>query len=457
MHTGNATAVMHPGGIMVAASTHHVVRVTVRISAAPFYRSIDVSLPTTSTFSEVLPELARLIELPETGRPWEFATAAGAPLDPHAPLHNMRLRDGQVIALHPQETVDPPVVRDAAESLAATAAQTTQSGIDIAATFAGAAAAGLLAGALVGPLAGCAVTALIMLVVGAWAPSRSVFSAAALLSGAVCGAWVVETGTDTRPPATDIALGVIAGSFVAAALIAGGAVLHLTGPRVTSAVLTCAALLGAGALAAWLPAAEAPMAVIVLAGIAAVMLTPSVATRAAGLRIPRVPTAGQEFGIADDYQDDVDGRAAAARAFTTGMSAAAAICMVPAFIALARSGGGWVFALCFSASGALIIHASRHHDTAPRLSLGGTAMISMACGVAAVAVSAGTNGTHPALLVAAGITALAASTAVLWASHVPDLEPTTLVWIERAEAAAIIAVIPLAVHLTGIFELIRGL
>lgn len=86
---------------MVAASTRHVVRVSVRISAAPFYRSIDVSLPTTSTFSDVLPELARLIELPETGRPWEFATAAGAPLDPHVPLHNMRLRDGQVVSLRP--------------------------------------------------------------------------------------------------------------------------------------------------------------------------------------------------------------------------------------------------------------------------------------------------------------------------------------------------------------------
>ena len=441
---------------MVAASTHHVVRVTVRISAAPFYRSVDVSLPTSSTFSEVLPELARLIELPQTNRPWEFATAAGAPLDPHVPLHNMRLRDGQVLALRPHEPVDPPVVRDAAESLAATAAATTHSGIDTAATFAGAAAAGILAAALSTPLTGAAVAALVLIVVAAAARSRAVFPAAALAASAVCGAWVsgFQDETGSWPPATDLAFGALTACVIAAALTAGGAVLGLAGPRTTAAVFTSALLVACGSFAVWLPAPEAPSAAVVLAGIAAVMLTPSAATRAAGLRIPRVPTAGQEFGIADDYQDDVDARSAAARAITAGISVAAAFCVIPALIALARSGGGWVFALCLCVAGALIVHASRHHDTVPRLSLGGTAMMALTCGVAAVAV---TDGAHPALFVAAGLTALGATTAALWAARVPDLEPTTLVWLERAEAAAIIAVIPLAVKITGIFDLIRGL
>ncbi|WP_296146144.1 type VII secretion integral membrane protein EccD [uncultured Corynebacterium sp.] len=442
---------------MVAASTHHVVRVTVRISAAPIYRSVDVSLPTSSTLSEVLPELARLIELPQTaGRPWEFATAAGAPLDPHVPLHNMRLRDGQVLALRPHEPVDPPVVRDAAESLAAAAAATTRSGIDTAATFAGAAAAGILTASMSAPLAGAAVTALLLLVIAVAARSRAVFPAAACAASAVCGAWVsgIHDGTGTWPPATDLAYGAMTACVIAAALTVGGAVLGLAGPRVTSAALTSAALILAGSLAVWLPSPTAPYAAVVLAGIAAVMLTPSVATRAAGLRIPRVPTAGQEFGIADDYQDDVDARSDAARAITAGISVAAALCVIPALVVLARSGGGWVFALCLCTAGALIVHASRHHGTIPRLSLGSTAMLALTCGVTAVAV---VDGAHPALLIAAGITALTAATAALWAARVPDLEPTTLVWLERAEAAAIIAVIPLAVKLTGIFDLIRGL
>ena len=228
--TGTEQPIVNPGGIMVAASTHHVVRVTVRISAAPIYRSVDVSLPTSSTLSEVLPELARLIELPQTaGRPWEFATAAGAPLDPHVPLHNMRLRDGQVIALRPHEPVDPPVVRDAAESLAAAAAATTRSGIDTAATFAGAAAAGILTASLSAPLAGAAVTALILLVVAVAARSRAVFPAAAFAASAVCGAWVsgLHDGTGTWPPATDLAFGAMTACVIAAALTVGGAVLGL--------------------------------------------------------------------------------------------------------------------------------------------------------------------------------------------------------------------------------------
>lgn len=442
---------------MVAASTHHVVRVTVRISAAPFHRSIDVSLPTSSTFSEVLPELARLIELPETRQPWEFATAAGAPLDPHIPLHNMRLRDGQVLALRPHEPVAPPVVRDAAESLAATAATATRSGIDTAATLAGAVTAGLLIAALSTPLIGAAASTLIMLVVALAARSRAIFPAAVFSAGIVCGAWVAGGSAWAWPPTTDAAFGAMSSVLVVVVLTIGGAYLRLAGPRLSAAVVAGAVLIIIGALGVWLPAAEAPTAAVVLTGLITVMLTPSAATRAAGLRIPRVPTAGQEFGIADDYQDDVDERAHAARAITTGISVATAVCMIPALIILAFSGGGWVFALCICAAGALIVHASRHHDSVPRLSLGCTAVSALACGIAAVAVSAHSGSAHPALMVAAAFFALAAATSVLWAARVPDLEPTTLVWVERAEAIAIIAVIPLTVHLTGIFELIRGL
>ena len=57
----------------------------------------------------------------------------------------------------------------------------------------------------------------------------------------------------------------------------------------------------------------------------------------------------------------------------------------------------------------------------------------------------------------AALAALAAAATVAWAPRVPDVEPTTIVWFERAEIAATIAVIPLAVHLTGLFDMIRGL
>ena len=64
---------------------------------------------------------------------------------------------------------------------------------------------------------------------------------------------------------------------------------------------------------------------------------------------------------------------------------------------------------------------------------------------------------HPACIAVAALAAIAAAATVARAPRVPDVEPTTIVWFERAEIAATIAVIPLAVHLTGLFGLIRGL
>nr|VDG62370.1 type VII secretion integral membrane protein EccD [Streptococcus thermophilus] len=440
---------------MVAASTHHVVRVTVRVSAVTYHRSIDVTLPTASTFAEVLPELARLIDLPEIGRSWEFTTAGGAPLDPHTPLHSMRVRDGQVLALRPEEQVEPPVVRDAAESLAAaSAAGGPRAGIDTASSFAGLIAAGLLVSALTGPVIGLAAASLLSLAVGVISRSRAVFPAGAVLAGVTCGAWAGGEEALAWPLNSSAALGVIAASATVAVLIGGGAVLGLVGTRCGTALLTVSALSAGGALGSWLPSPQAPVATVVLLGLTAVMLMPAVATRGAGLRIPRVPTAGQEFSIADDYQDDVDVRARQARAITDGLGIGTAACMIPALVTVAVAGGGWIFAFCLCVAGALIVHASRHHSTAPRLSLAFSAVTAVACAVAAVARM---DAPHPALLVLAGVVALAAASATIWARYVPGLEPTTLVWLERAEAAAIIAVMPLAVYLTGFFTLIRGL
>ena len=105
-------------------------------------------------------------------------------------------------------------------------------------------------------------------------------------------------------------------------------------------------------------------------------------------------------------------------------------------------------------AGALGLYASRHHFPGARVPLMLTALAGAA---ASVVVVARMPEPHPALMVLAIVVLLIAGTAPLWAPRVPQFEPTTVVWFERAEAAAIIAVIPLAVHLTGLFTLIRGL
>ena len=231
-----------------------------------------------------------------------------------------------------------------------------------------------------------------------------------------------------------------------------GVVLRLAGPALVAYVVGVSALSGVGALGAWLPGPLAAPALTVLAGVLAVMATPGIATRAAGLTVPRVPTAGEEFDRSDDYQPDVDARSADAATIASAISAAIATCCVPALLWVGRAGGAWPFALCLTVAGALVVYASRHHWAVPRVCL---TSVALAAVVAAAAAAAHLG--HPAAVALALLVALSAAATVVWAPRVPDLEPTTVVWFERAEIAATIAVIPLAVHLAGVFDMIRGL
>ncbi|MCT1413470.1 type VII secretion integral membrane protein EccD [Corynebacterium sanguinis] len=422
---------------MVATSAHHIVRVTVRIDVASFHRDIDLTLPTSSTFAEILPELARLVDLPPLSRPWEVTTVAGALLDQHRPLYQQRLSDGHIIVLRPREPVPPPVVRDAAESLAAASADDrAPQGLDIVAAAVGAAVIGLLTGL---PAAAAAA----LFAVSILARSRALFAGFAVVAAASTGLWVGEL---------DVALGVAA---AAATLIAGaglGVVLKLSDAPITATLATTAALLGASACAAaWLSPPTAPAAAVVLAGLGAVMFTPAVATRASGIAIPRVPTAGENFSIADTHQHDVDVRGRVARRVTAGVSAGVCLCCVPALAWLGWLGGGWVSAFSLCTGGALVLHSFRHHDTASRIALAVTAYAAVACACLAV-----TDNAHPVWLGFSYFLAALTLTAPLWSARVPDLEPTSLVWFERAEALAIIAVFPLGLLLMGAFDLIRG-
>lgn len=442
---------------MVATSAHHIVRVTVRIDVASFHRDIDVTLPTSSSFAEVLPELARLVDLPPVSRPWEVTTAAGAVLDPARPLYQQRLRDGQVVVLRPREPVPPPVVRDAAESLAATAEEGGRArGLDLAAACAGAAMLLLLVASQAGVAAGAASASAAFFVVAAAARSQISRALYALGSGAAAvaaGIWVAGP-RDAWAGAADPAWGAAAASAALVTAAVTGLALSLADARVAAFLCTVAALAAAGSAAAFLPAPTAASAAVVLAGIVAVMLTPGIATRASGIAIPRVPTAGESFAVADEYQADVDDRARVARTVASGISAAVCLCCLPALVWLGFLGGGWVYAFTLCVAGALVLHAFRHHGAGPRVALALCAFGAVAASCVAVALS---EDPHPVWVGAAFFLAMATLSAPLWAFRVPDLEPTTLVWLERAEMAAIIAVFPLGIHLLGVFDMIRGL
>ena len=442
---------------LVATATHHVVRVTVRMSVASIHRDIDITLPTASTLAEILPELIRMIDLPQVHRPWEAATVVGAPLDMHTPLHKLQLFDGSVITLHPQEPPTAPVVRDAAESLTAVAQNAGETrGLDVTAGTLGALGIAALATRFVPFPVALAVGVLALVVVAALARSQPLFGVVPLVAAVAAGAYVAGP-RDTWASGTDIAIAVLCAVFVALAAVAVGAVMRLVGPAVFTAYCTIAALLTAGALGAWLPAEHAPAALIVLAGLLAVMATPGVASRAAGLQIPRIPTAGEEFAASDGYQLDVDQRSRNAVAIADAMSVAVAVCCAPALIFIGFTASGstaWTVAFVLASAGAYGLHATRHHHPASRVAHSLTTLAALAALVTIVVRAADP---HPALIVLTVILLIGLATAPLWNARLPQLEPTTVVWFERAEAAAIIAVIPLAVQLTGLFALIRGL
>lgn len=395
-----------------------------------------------------------MIDAPQIDRPWRASTAAGAPLEMHAPLHQLKLFDGAFITFHPEEPPTPPVVRDAAESLTAAAAGARETrGLDLAAGVVGACAiAALVSKAAPLPMAIFAGAALLLVTAVLRASGMLFLLATAGVSAAV-GAWVAG------PPrqwfgGTDVALGALGASATAAAAIAAGASVGLAAPAGVAAVLTCAVLTATGAIGAWLPGALAPAALTVLGGVCLVAATPRLATRAAGLEIPRIPTAGEEFSSADGYQADVDARSERAVALAAAISCAVAGCAIPALVACAWRGGGWAFAFSLATAGAFGLHTLRHHYPLPRLALGAVTLAGIAGCVLAVVR---TPGAHPAMVAVAAVAAACAADTPLWLPRLPKLEPTTVVWFERAEAAAIIAVIPLAVQLTGVFAAIRGL
>lgn len=442
---------------MVATSTHHVVRVTVRVSVASFHRDIDVTLPTASTLAEVLPELARMIDMPQVHRPWEATTVAGAPLDMHTPLYKLRLFDGSVITLHPIEPPTAPVVRDAAESLAAAAEGASEArGLDVVAGALGACGIAALAAGYVPLPAALGAAALALLVVSAASRSRALYSLVPLVSAVAVGAYVAGPRATWAGPA-DLAVAVFCAAFTACATVAAGAAVRLAGPAVAAAYCTISTLVSAGSVGAWLPGRDAPAALVVLAGLLTVMAIPGVASRVAGLQIPRIPTAGEEYASSDGYQHDVDRRSANAIAVADAMAIAVALCAVPSFVLLgfhAEGHVGWVAAFAFAAAGALGLHATRHHHPVSRIALTFTALAALAALVTAVVVA---PHPHPVLVVLTVAVLGGVGTAPLWSSRLPQLEPTTVVWFERAEAAAIMAVIPLAVQLAGVFGMIRGL
>ena len=436
-------------------------RVTVRARAGRFHKEVDVSLPSESSLDEVLGEVTELLGAPTLTRPWRASTAAGRPLDHSVPLSRLPLADGAVVLLRPLTNVPAPVVRDAAEALAAAARTAPVAWVDTAWATAGLVAAAGAGGWFFSWPAALAVAAVVAVAVHVHARnSRALGPVAVLLAAAAAFTFIGQWQ-----------LGLLGAAATACAAVG---VLHvggLAGPRLGGAVcaLSCAA--ACGGVAALL-LSSAPVRTAGAAAIVTVLIVcaagPGLATRAAGLRVPRLPTAGEDLAVADIDQPDVESRAVRAHALYHGMLWGAAGAALGALAALAWSvpsqgAAGFTQAACLCVTGALVLHAARHGGAGavwPLHVVSIAAFVTAASAAAAATATAavGSAGDTPwPLWVAPGLVAAAAVSSPVWSRLVKNMEPTALVWVERLEMLCLACALPLAAHLMGIFHFIRGL
>lgn len=430
----------------------HVLRLTVRIHVGAFHREVDLSVPAGSTLADAVPEILDLCAAPQITRPWRATTAAGLPIEQSVALHHSPLDHGSILVLTPAEPVDAPIVRDSAEALVAELGDGR-----------GAFGAAQLA-AVAGVVSLVAVASLFLPLAGALAAGAGAAGAVVVWrrdAHLVALAAVIAVGAAAAAyvdPAFWAGSGWAAAAGAAAATLAAllGATLRAVGTRALAATLTAGLLLLLGAAAAllpWLPSPAAPAATVLLGCLALLSFGPGAAAKAAGLHVPALPTAGQDLTISDAAQPDVRHRARRAGRLTDGMAVGAATIAAPATLWAGWQGGLWPQLLCLTVAGAVLMHAARHRAPAPGWSLAAIGL-SACVGVALAAVR---GDQHPAAVALAAVIALAALTSVLWAPRVRDLEPTTMAWWERAEFLAVLACLPIAVQVTGLFGVIRGL
>ena len=429
----------------------HALRLTVRFHVGTYRREADLALPSASALADLLPEITALCGAPRISRPWQATTAAGVELDPAVPLHRTGLDHGDVLILTPRHDVPAPVVRDSAEALVDAAAAPAAAGLATAGAVTGCLGLVLVLlifqPAWVALAAGAAAALLVLL----WRRGIRVLGLLAAVLAAGAGAVAVLADA----PADDSSQGWAALAMVLCATLGAGAAAATGGlGRRTSAALAAGGVLLLAAVPGFfLPADTAPAALVLLAGLALITTAPGIAGRWAGLRVPRLPTAGQNLAVSDDPPTDAPDRARRALDLHEGLAMGTALGLVPAVLLIGWSGGGFAQALCVATAGAVLLHAARHRHAVPAWAW---LLTGLAAGLG-IALAAVHGEGHPVLAGVATIVTLAGLTAPLWAERVPELEPTTVVWWERLETLAVAAALPLAAHLAGLFTLIRGL
>ena len=469
---------------MTTINASHTLRLTVRIELFDASTSIDLAIPASSSLSETIDEILAIANLPTNTTPWCATTAAGQELDPAIPLAQCHLTQGDILVISPLTETPTPVVRDAAELLEnLTQATPPPIGTVFCAGLAGLLGLTLLVAALPGlpPILRLIIPVVAILAMLLW--TRKLLFAPITVGGVSLTTLIAIAGSPTLPTGAQMSdsqfarMWALACACAGIILIVSTLLLRFITPHVPtiSALITIGISLIIMALGAcfyhpplialtdptwsWLVHSAA---LVVAAGIIALAFSPLLSIKIAGVRVPQLPTSGQDLSISDTTPTNTPHRALLAQHILDGITVGLGCVLSPAIIVIC----GWApqrnfsFALAVCMCLSLVVHAHRHHGSPRTWSLWIPAM-SAACGTALSASPHLTDATAPpahlGLSIAAFLVSATVFTAPGWAKHLTNLEPTTVVWVERAELLSIAACLPLALHLVGIFSLLRGI
>ncbi|WNG88755.1 type VII secretion integral membrane protein EccD [Mycobacterium sp. ITM-2016-00317] len=416
------------------------IAVTVPDSGAP--GTVDLVVPADRPLGELMPSIVEAAASAADGpRRWLLTRVAGEPVDTSLSLRDNDVDDGAMLVL--ADVRIPPPRRRPADPCAVVADGITAPGSDVLGPAAAVAAASTGAAALAwagvtAPTPWHLWTAAALSLVagaGAVAAARGDRTLAALLSTAATQ-FAVTAGllaTPAAPWAAMLLLAASAGFAVTVLLLRWLPDLPpLTTLAAASAAVTAAA--GVGNLAPGVPTFGAALAAVSLAGL-------SVAGKLAALCTA----------------DDGSRSAAAHRALTelvAGWSASAAAGGVVVSVAAIGTGAQTVPAAVFAADlGVLLVLRGRvHADTRRRLVLGVAGVTSL---LAALLVTVAAAPDHAGWL-GAGATAFGAL-AVSAAARPWPSNPLLSRLIQYAEYAALVAVVPLACWLAGVYGMVGQL
>lgn len=451
----------------------NVLRVSVRIDLTvgnkPFAMA-DLSLPAWSSLAEVLEEVLDLTGAPTISRPWVARTATGIPIDPGIPLSHTQLEQGGVLVLSPERDLPAPVIRDAAEALVELSSSTRTIGLVDLLTLTGLATVAVL---LAGPVAGgvdpgirMLILAVICVIILVWLPRSTAPEAATPVTRVVLPVFITLLAATAALVTVVDPLSGTTGELAWGLVCASGAgltavlLLHLvfTPVLMVSATLTTLLLLAPVAAAgAGLSRADddvsGPAAITIAVIMVLLGAAPKLSAALAGLRVPTLPTAGQDLSVSDNGMTDPT--AAATRAQTLYDAQVLALSLTGALLIFVSSGPGTWFTTLFAlvTTIACLLHAIRQSRAVPTWSL---MVLACAALITTVVSASRQEDSWVAVVVGVLIAALAVTVAV-WIPRIPTPEPTTIVWLERIESICVAATLPLALHLLDVFGMLRAL